>query len=101
MEARSRGGLGEWRATSEHSRSAGSKKDEEGQRICDCRFSSGELTGLGELLGAGVARVESRRNVGKGARASITLWSPVEEGKRAQEWQGVWGAHSLQKTYSV
>lgn len=52
MEARSRGRIGEWRATSEHSQSAGSKEDEEGQRICDCRFSSGELTGLGELLGA-------------------------------------------------
>lgn len=34
------------------SRLVGSKEDEEAQRICGCRFSSGEQTGLGELLGA-------------------------------------------------
>lgn len=33
--------------------------------------------------GRWVARVGSRRNEGKGARASITLWPHVEKGKRA------------------
>lgn len=82
------------------SRLVGSKEDEEAQRICGCRFSSGEQTGLGELLGAWGGGAEGFGRQGR----SEGVYNPVprgEEGKRAPEWRGAWEAHSLQKTYSV
>lgn len=79
----------------------GSKEDEEAQRICGCRVSSvvqtGELLGRGDL-GAGRKESGDREE----ARASIILSPAGRKGRGRRGGEGrAWGAHSLQKTYSV
>lgn len=83
---------------SELSRLVGSKEDEEAERIRGCSFWSGGRVSPAQLLELG--------DRGRGGRgAGEELYNPLP-GKKEGEWarwsrEGVWGAHSLQKTYSV